>query len=254
MNLCTSAIAQLSEHLLRGSVCRPSEAGYEVLSTPFLYPDRDNVELFLKIASDGKLVVSDLGQTIMKLSEYGFQPETSPRRRGMIFQIVSSLNVRYENGSLVVVADETNFGTRTWDLLMAVQRLSDLVFTVQSYTRATFGDEFENYVVERKLAYERGVQIELPGGYRFTADFLIKGEKVVQLLSASSAGYARERVDRVYVNFSELSRAQDKRQRLAVIDTRQPVWDLRLIDLLSHQADSIFEWPKRGDLERALAA
>ena len=115
--------------------------------------------------------------------------------------------------------------------IVAVQRLSDLVFTVQSYTRATFGDEFENYVVERKLPYERGVQIELPGGYRFTADFLIKGEKVVQLLSASSAGYARERVDRVYVNFSELRRCEDKKQKLAVIDSRQPFWDLPFIDL-----------------------
>lgn len=254
MNLCSSAIAQLSEHLVRGSICRPSEADYEVLSTPLLYPDRDNIELFLNSTSDGKLLISDLGQTVMKLSEYGFQPHTSPRRRGMIFQVTSSMNVRYENGSLLVVADENSFGSKVWDLLMAIQRLSDLVFTVQSYTRATFSDEFENYVAEHRVPYERGVQIELEGGYRFVADFLVKGEKVVQLMSASSPGYARERGDRVYVNFAEMRRVHDKRRKLAVMDNRQPFWEPGLAALLGHEADEVYYWSRKAELERALAA
>jgi hypothetical protein len=176
----------------------------------------------------------------------------------MIYEITSSLNVRYENGSLNVMADLERIGQRAWDLLLAIQRLSDLVFTVPGYTKATFPDEFENFIIARNIPYVRGVQIELPQHdvaptqpYRFNADFLVQSRKVVQLLSASSSGYARERVDRVYVNFSEMRLADDDRLKLAVIDDGHDVWS-NLLPALQHQADRILFWSNKPELENAL--
>lgn len=257
-NLCDQAINKLAEHISASLICMSPEGTYEVVSTPFYYPDRDNVELFLRDVVDGSVLISDLGQTIMKLSTYGFTPHTSARRRAMIFEIVSSLNVRYENGSFNVVSQLNNVGQRAWDLLLAIQRLSDLVFTVPGYTKATFPDEFENFIITRDIEYRRGVQIELPlpvaeqqaQPYRFTVDFLVQ-EKVVQLLSASSAGYARERADRVYVNFSEMKLGNDTRTKLAVIDDAQDFWS-NVVPILEHQADRILLWSRKTDIERAL--
>ena len=262
MTLCDQTINQISEHFSARLMCRAPEGRYDVLSTPFFYPDRDNVELFLSEVVDGFVLISDLGQTSLKLSTYGFTPHTSARRRAMIFEIVSSLNVRYENGSLSVVTEQHRVGQRAWDLLLAIQRLSDLVFTVPGYTKATFPDEFENFIISREVQYTRGVQIELPlrgisiQPYRFTADFLIPGEeggrdKVVQLLSAGSVGYARERVDRVYVNFAEMRLVDDSRAKLAVVDDVQDVWG-NVIPILEHQADRILFWSQKTDLVSAL--
>src|SRR6266540_4554778 len=105
-SLSREVIGQLSGFIVGASDCGPEEAGYQVITTPFLYPDRDNIEVFVQELADGRVLLSDLGQTMMKLASYGFVPAAnSPRRRAMIFQVVASMNVQYEDGSIVVTAD-----------------------------------------------------------------------------------------------------------------------------------------------------
>lgn len=253
--LCDQVAELVGATLTNRFICGPERVGYQALVTPFFYPDRDHVELFLRQLSDGQIEVSDLGQTVMKLADYGFLPHVSPKRRAMVFQITSGLNIRYQAGAFFVLAGESEIGTRSWDLLLAIQKLSDLVFTVGTYTRATFGDEFENYIIQRRATYERGVQIALPTGYRFSADFVMDGTgtiKVVQLLSARSSGYARERANRVYADFNELAIAKDERRRIAVIDDSQDVWQDNAVTALSHTAHQLLYWGRKRDIDRVL--
>ncbi len=173
----------------------------------------------------------------------------------MIFQIVSSMNVQYETpGEIVVVTNAIEAGSRMWEVIMTMQRLSDLVYTVPGYTKATFADEFEGFAAQLpNVRYERNVPITLPE-HSFTADFVLDRTKVVQLVSAGSPGYAQERVNRVYTNFTEMNRARDDRQKFAVIDDREPVIDSGLRALLSHQADRVLTWTRKSELERVLVA
>ncbi|GEM_PF-4341999 len=256
MTLCESAFVLLSQYFSQGMSCGPNEAGYEVLVTPLCYPDMDNIELFIKQAPDGKFLVSDLGQTMMKLADYGFVPANAPRRRAMIHQITTSMNVRYENGNILVVANESELGARTWDLLLALYKLSDLAFTVPGYTRATFIDEFENYMVDRNLLpYERGAQLQLDTGVTVAMDFVVGQTKLVHLLSAGSLGYARERRDRVYVNFNELIIAKDQRERIAVIDDSQSdIWRDDILVPLRHVTNHVLLWSRKRQLEETLKA
>src|SRR5690606_9563536 len=102
-SFCQELIAQFSGFVVRAMDCS-EEAGYDVIVTPFLYPDRDNIEVFVQELPDERVLLTDLGQTMMKLSSYGFVPAQSPRRRAMIHQITSSMNVSYEGGNIVVTA------------------------------------------------------------------------------------------------------------------------------------------------------
>jgi hypothetical protein len=250
--LCRELIGQLSGFIAGSMDCMPVSQGYEAIVTPFLYPDRDNIEIFVQELGDGRVLMTDLGQTMMKLSEYGFVPTPqSPRRRAMIFQVISSMNVTYERGSIVAVANRLESAPRMWDVAMAIQRLSDLVFTVPGYTKATFSDEFEGFAVDTGIPYARGVPIRLPTT-TFMADFVFADRNVVQLISAGSPGYARERVNSVYTNFSEMRLADDTRRRFAVIDDRVPTVDAGMRQMLSHQADRVVSWSRKGELERLL--
>jgi hypothetical protein len=253
MNVCDDVIKQLGSYFSSALECLGEDSGYEVVRTPFLYPDRDHIELFLRETHDGQLLVSDLGQTVMKISEYGFVLRNSPKRRAMVFQITSSLGVRFENGSLLVTTSLAEAGYSIWQLVIAVQRLADLVFTVGSYVRATFGDQFENFVAASGINYRRGVLVELESNYRFTADFTVNGGKIVQLLSANSVGYARERINKVYVDFSEMAIATDTRRKVAIIDDSQPLWNPQLLQPLTHQADNVLYWSNKSVLEGVLA-
>ncbi len=255
MSLCSDLIEGVSAYVTSSSLCGEVRVnGLQSFVSPFLYPDRDNVELFLRETADGGVLISDMGQTMTKLSSYGFVPSNAARRRAMIFQITSALDVRYENGHVFVVATHETAGKRAWDVLMAIQRLSDLVFTVPAFTKATFSDEFENYMLQKQATYERGVPIRLETGYQFTADFVVREEKIVQLLSASSAGYARERVERVHTIFAEMEYAGDVRERIAVLDDRQEVWSDNVLIPLRHRASRILGWTRKPELERTLLA
>jgi hypothetical protein len=251
--LCMELANQFSGFIAGSMDCGSDLAGLNVITTPFLYPDRDNIEIFVRELEDGSVLLSDMGQTMMKLSSYGFIPSAStPRRRAMIFQVVASMGVQYEDGDVVAVSPRMQTGSRLWDLALAIQRLSDLVYTVPGYTKATFTDEFDQFAAEKGIRYRRGVTIELPN-HSFTADFII-GPRVIQLVSAGSIGYARERVNSVYTNFAEMKLAKDPRIRLAVVDDRQPTIDTRMRSLLRNQADQVLAWTRKAELERALTS
>jgi hypothetical protein len=251
-DLCRELISDVAGFIVQSMACVPDQSGYETIVTPFSYPDADHIEVFVQDLGDGRVLLTDMGQTMLKLASYGFVPSAnSPRRRAMIYQVVASSGLQYEDGSILTITSKTDAAARLWDVAVASQRLSDLAFTVPSFTKATFSDTFENYAAERGFPYSRGVPIRL-AQHQFTADFVI-GPNVIQLISAGSPGYARERVNSVYTNFAEMERAQDPRPRIAVIDDRQPTIDVGLAELLSHQADGVFPWSRKNDFERALA-
>src|SRR3972149_8623577 len=114
--LCEGMIQQFGGFIAGAMECGPASYGYEAITTPFLYPDRDNVEIFVRPLEGGRVLISDLGQTMMKLSSYGFVPApNTPRRRAMIYQIVSSMNVQYEQGNIVAEANAIDAAARLWD-------------------------------------------------------------------------------------------------------------------------------------------
>ena len=174
----------------------------------------------------------------------------------MIYQITSSMGVRYDNGRFFIVAKENEIGTRTWDLLMSVYKASDLVFTVTGYATATFADEFEGFVSERQIHYERGKQLELDAISVETVDFWFNHSslpKAVLLLSAGSPGYAVHRADRVYRTFNELHLVDYTATMLSVLDDRQDVWSDAIISRLTH-VSTVLRWTNRRQMELALTA
>jgi hypothetical protein len=175
----------------------------------------------------------------------------------MLFQIITSMGVRYDNGRFYVIASEDQLGAKAWDLLSAVHKAADLVFTVTAYTKATFADEFENFIAERpEIQYERGKQLPLPIGTTENVDFWINrpdSPKAILLLSASSIGYAIQRSDRVYRTFSELRLADYQAHRLSVIDDRQEIWTSAIITRLSHFS-TVLSWTHTRELEHALTS
>ena len=255
MSICDLALEQLIA-VFSGSVdCTETDNGHFVLSTPLMYPDRDHIQLYIRQLQGGNYRISDLGRTMMKLDTYGFELRRSPRRRAIIYQIISSMGVRYDNGRFFIVAKENEIGTKIWDLLMSVSKASDLVFTVTGYTTATFADEFEGFVNERQIQYERGKQLELDASSVETVDFWFNHSplpKAVLLLSAASPGYAVQRSDRVYRTFNELRLMDYTATMLSVLDDRQDVWSDAIMIRLTH-VSSVLRWTNRGAVELALA-
>ncbi|PKB64160.1 MAG: hypothetical protein BZY80_03585 [SAR202 cluster bacterium Io17-Chloro-G2] len=256
MAICDLVLAELTAMFSGAIDCAENNDGIFVLSTPFFYPDRDHIQLYIRQLPDQSYLVSDSGRTMMKLDTYGFELRRSPRRRAMIFQITSSLGVRYDNGRFFVIGEENRLGQKIWDLLTAVHKASDLVFTVTGYTTATFADEFEGFVSESQIQYERGKQLEFVAGTVENVDFWVNHSpvpKAILLLSAGSAGYAVQRSDRVYRTFNELRLASGNIARLSILDDRQDVWTEQVMIRLGH-VSTVLNWTDKRRVARELTS
>ncbi|MCH7713160.1 MAG: DUF1828 domain-containing protein [Chloroflexi bacterium] len=256
MAICDSILDGLTKMFSGAIDCAENADGVFVLTTPFFYPDRDHIQLYIRQLPDHSFLVSDSGRTMMKLDTYGFELRRSPRRRAMIFQISNSLGVRYDNGRFFIVAEENQLGQKIWDLLMSVHKVSDLVFTVTGYTTATFADEFEGFVSESHIQYERGKQLEFLAGTVENVDFWVNHSpvpKAILLLSAGSPGYAVQRSDRVYRTFNELRLANDNIARLSILDDRQDVWTEPVVIRLNH-VSTVLNWTDKRQVTLALTS
>jgi len=60
---------------------------YVRVRTPFLYPDGDFIDLFLKSANQGVTTVSDLGETVRWLNSNTLSAKRSPKQAGLISDI-----------------------------------------------------------------------------------------------------------------------------------------------------------------------
>lgn len=254
MSICDLAVGQLISVFSGAVDCTETDNGDFVLSTPLMYPDRDHIQLYIRQLQGANYLISDFGRTMMKLDTYGFDLRRSPRRRAMIYQITSSMGVRYDSGRFFTVAKEDEIGVKAWDLLMSVYKVSDLVFTVTGYTTATFADEFEGFVNERQIQYERGKQLSIDASSVESVDFWFNhspSPKAVLLLTASSPGYAVQRSDRVYRTFNELSRVNYHATMLSVVDDRQDVWSDAIRTRLAH-VSTVLQWTNKRTVELAL--
>lgn len=67
---CDELIATYVDTLKGTISCKAMPNGRLSLVMPFVYPDHDNVEVFVK-ATEDKIVVSDLGETLRRLDSIG---------------------------------------------------------------------------------------------------------------------------------------------------------------------------------------
>ena len=142
------------------------------------------------------------------------------------------------------------------DLLMSVYKASDLVFTVTGYTTATFADEFEGFVNERKIQYERGKQLELDvrsvENRRLLVQSLVATKSCIAFVRRHPR-YAVQRSDRVYRTFNELRLVDYTATMLSVLDDRQDVWSAAIITRLTH-VSSVLRWTNRRAVGLALVS
>src|SRR5690554_4137380 len=84
-------------------------SAYEVdgcrVTTPFWREDGDCLELFVLPAPDGRVLVSDEGQTVDWLYSIGLDIETSESRRQLLEDIANSYETTLRSGVLSIEAD-----------------------------------------------------------------------------------------------------------------------------------------------------
>ncbi len=228
------------------------EDDYLKITTPYLYPDGDYIDLYLVELPTG-LYLTDLGETIGYLADHGIRLEQSPKRRKAVEDVLLTHGVEMFRGELRVPLD-------TWEkaawavtrLSQAIVQISDLVFSLRLGALSTFKEEVEEYWIESQIPYEADYRVIGGSGETYTVDFYISLPRrpwLVETLSSQSRGYANTLVSRVIRTWHDLLRADGRYGYVSLVDDSTDVWKAEWFDQLAALSEVVV-WSER---ERLLA-
>lgn len=212
-----------------------------VLSTPFLDPFHDGIEIVLDHAG-GDLILHDGGRTLENLLDMGIQIDKSERRQQIIRHAIAGCGVEWVDGRLQTIATPDALAQRAHFLLTAVSRLNDLWMSAAPRSTGDFFALVKEYMDERNSHYIANVPI--PGKtVAHHMDFVVSlgrgKERLVKLVASPSVQAAK------LVSFAwmELRDSRAESERVVVLN------DTSIPDSLSDEEEP----ESRNVSEQALA-
>jgi hypothetical protein len=149
--------------LREGYRVEPGE-GHTVISTPFLDPHNDEIQIFVEALPDERLRLSDDGYTLADLQDLGLEINT-PKREAQLQQILNGFGVRVEDGELAVTASPRDFPQRKHSLLQAILAVHDLVVMGQAQVLSFFEEDVARFLKESHVPFIRGIKFSGRSGF-----------------------------------------------------------------------------------------
>ena len=217
---------------LRDRIKTVQRGDISVLSTPFLDPFHDGIQIYVE-HRNGEFVLHDNGDTIEHLQCLGVKIEDSVRRTALIGRATAGCAVRLVSGRLESTANAANLPQRAHFLLTAMLRLNDLWMSHVPHTFTDFFEMVTEFLDQRNVLYTANVTI--PGRtVEHPIDFVIplprKAERLVKLIGSPSPQTAKL----VSFTWMELKEARPAAHRVVVLN------DIRSADPLSEESDESF--------------
>ena len=232
---------------------------YVRIRTPFLYPDGDVIDLFLK-ESQGTLTLADLGETLRWLRGQSISQRRSAKQQQLIEDVCLTHGVELYKGMLMLrLRPGEELASAVTRLAQAALRVADIWFTFRTRAVESATDEVADFLGEHAIAFERGERLAGRSGRTWTVDFYTRTPRrssLIYVLSTGSRGAARGLVEHVVAAWYDLSHLKvgpEARRFVSLFDDTMDVWteeDFRLVAELSE----VSRWFRPDDLIPLLAA
>jgi hypothetical protein len=255
----TTSTLQLITDSLGGLFSAKESNGYLRIRTPFLYPDGDVIDLFIK-ESNGVNTITDLGETARWLRMQSLSPKRSPKQNKLLEDVCLNHGLEFYRGMFLARAkSEKEFAPVFMRVAQGVLRASDLWFTMRTRSVETACEEVELFLLERGVRFERSQKIVGRSGRTWQPDFhtrLPDKSSLVYVLSTGSQAAARrvtEHVVTAWHDLNNLAIGPEALQFVSLFDDSMDVWsneDFRLLENLSEVA----RWSQPDEFLNLLAA
>lgn len=219
---------------------------YVRVRTPYLYPDGDFIDLFIKSTSPGISTVTDLGETVRWLNSNTLSAKRSPKQAGLISDISQTHGVEFFRGMLKARSNEPSaLADAVTRVSQAALRISDLIFTSRLRSVETVTDEVADFLQELHLPYERNKKLIGRSGKSWRIDFQVSAPQkssLISVLSSGSRSAAQQITKSVVATWYDLSQYRASTEPLAfisLVDDSADVWseeDFNLVESISDVA------------------
>lgn len=123
--LITEFHESLESVLRKQFECSPVPGEQVQVQTPLLFPDGDMVDVFV-LEQDGRLVVTDYGDTLSWLSSQFWEPGFTDAEMRIAKEVCRSLGVEFNRGQLEINADSlADAADAVLSVAQAAVRISD---------------------------------------------------------------------------------------------------------------------------------
>ena len=251
MTSCEEIVSNYIGQLQGEFACLPAQDNRIRLITPYLYPDHDRIELFIRLQGDDA-IVSDLGETLRYLDTTGMQVIGYPKRQFKANRIAEGLGVQMERGIIVKRGKVTEIGLLVFDVVTACKAVGDLVYSGTAYEPAIFHDEVADYLRSEKISAETDVPIQgqSSSAYKVNVRALIGNrEALIATISPKSPKGVISRVDHVLRMWNDVNGTREKYTLY-----NDEVTQVRPEDvyLLEHANSYVHRWSAREQFLSAL--
>lgn len=252
MPTCDEVIGSYLISLRNDFECSPSAEGWFV-STPFIRPDGEGIEIELRALPNGLIGMTDMGDTFGYLYVNGLTLSQKVMADARL--ISRPHDVWVQRAQLVTQVPPESIGIGVQGLLQSILSVSDLIHKRRPTTNVRFDDQVESLIIRKGIPYDVGFQVR-GSRERHTVKFHVNSGKnlLIQPLSAANEGPARNWAERLSYRFSDILGSDSKWSPIVVLDdrgTRSEVWTIHARTPIREYAVA---WSERGELESILEA
>ena len=233
--------------------------GYTRIRTPFLYPDGDVIDLFVK-EQNGCVTITDLGETLRWLRAQSISPRRSPKQNKLIEDVCLNHGLEFFRGMLLArVKPGDNFAAITLRAAQGALRIADLWFTMRTRSVETVTEEIELFLTEKQVSFERNQPLAGRSGRTWRPDFHARQPKrssLVFVLSTGSRAAAKNVTEHVLAAWYDLNNLRvgpEGLQFISLFDDTMDVWSTEEFNLLK-DLSIITRWSQPDEFMQALAA
>ena len=231
---------------------------YVRIRTPFLYPDGDIVDLFLR-DDGGHSTLTDLGETIRWLRNQMAGSCRTKKQTHLIEDICQTNGLAFFRGRLEVRLNNVDIGEAAMRLGQGCVQVADVWFTFKNRVFHSVADEIGEYLTENNVEY--GIREKHPGrsGRMWPVDFhtsTSRGYSYIQVLSTGTRGATHrmsEHVLAMWHDLSHLATGTESAQFVSLFDDTVDIWrpeDFALLD----DSSVVAYWSRPDELLAAIVS
>jgi hypothetical protein len=235
------------------------QGDYQKIRTPFLYPDGDNIEIFCKQDKD-VITVTDMSETVrwLRMQSVSSSGRTIKQRQLIEDTCVTHGVELYRGMILARCRPGDSLPEVITRVAQAALRVSDLWFTFKTRTVESITDEIADFLVDKRMPFERYEKLAGRSGRLWPIDFHVRSamrSSLVCVLKTANRSSARPIVEHAVAAWHDLNYLAAGPEALSFIslfDDTYDVWnneDFKLIESLS----TITRWSRPDEFFNILS-
>lgn len=227
--------------------------GWYSITTPFYNMFNDAIEIYCT-NKNGKIILSDDGETISNLELAGLSLLRSKSKKNILQQILLNYGVTcLKDNELVIETDMNGFAQAKHNLLCAITEVSDMHVMIKQNVPSVFKEKVANYLTEQNIIYTPSFIAKGHSGLEFNFAFQIAGRKTELLINTFNI-VNKDNIAKFIFDWADIKEARENLSQkevrgMAIINDKDKEIDPKYIDAFKKKNTGVILYSKRHQQE-----